>query len=94
MKEKKVRTHVIVSGRVQGVWFRAETQKAAQAHGVTGWVRNRSDGTVEAVFEGEENKVVSMLEWCKTGSPLSDVQKTDVQWKDYKGEFSQFSIVR
>ena len=94
MKEKQVRTHVIVRGRVQGVCFRAETQKVAQYHGVTGWVRNRSDGTVEAVFEGEENKVVSMLEWCKKGSPRSVVEKTDISWEDVTGEFMQFRIVR
>ncbi len=92
MKEKQVRTHVIVRGRVQGVCFRAETQKAAQYYGVTGWVRNRKDGTVEAVFEGNENSVVSMLEWCRKGPPRSLVEKTDVTWENYTGEFSQFRI--
>jgi len=94
MKEKRIRTHVIVRGRVQGVCFRAETQKAAQYYGVTGWVRNRSDGTVEAVFEGEENKVVSMLEWCKKGPPRAMVEKTDIIWEEDAGEFRQFRIVR
>lgn len=94
MKEKQVRTHVIISGRVQGVCFRAETQKAAQNYGVTGWVRNRSDGTVEAVFEGEENKIVSLLEWCRKGPPRSCVEKTDIIWEDSTGEFSGFRITR
>ncbi|MGE0087410.1 MAG: acylphosphatase [Desulfococcaceae bacterium] len=92
MTEKKLRTHVIISGRVQGVCFRAETQRAAQYYGVTGWVRNKNDGTVEAVFEGTENNIVSMLEWCKKGPSRSLVEKTDVSWEDYTGQFSQFRI--
>ena len=52
--EKQVRAHVIISGRVQGVFFRVETQRAAEQFGALGWVRNRPDGTVEAVFEGQQ----------------------------------------
>ncbi|MEE4358717.1 MAG: acylphosphatase [Desulfococcaceae bacterium] len=93
MSEKKVSAHVIISGKVQGVWFRAETQKAAQQiGGVRGWVRNKKDKTVEAVFEGDENRVVSMLEWCKKGSPLSKVEKTEVTWQEYSGTFGDFQI--
>jgi len=68
MKEK-IRVHVIISGRVQGVFFRMETSRAAERIGVSGWVRNNSDGTVEAEFEGEKQNVVSMLEWCRKGPP-------------------------
>ena len=92
MSEKKVRAHVIVSGIVQGVFFRAETMKAAHEYGVCGWVRNKSDGTVEAVFEGNENDVVSALEWCKKGSPRSNVTGVNVKWEDYQGEFSRFDV--
>ncbi|QTA83410.1 Acylphosphatase [Desulfonema limicola] len=94
MLEKKVRANVIISGKVQGVFFRAETLKAASKNNVSGWVRNKKDGTVEAVFEGKEKDVLSILEWCKTGSPHSMVKNTDVRWDDYQGEFSSFEITR
>jgi acylphosphatase len=88
----KARAHVIVSGKVQGVFFRAETQRAAEERNVTGWVRNRRDGTVEAVFEGTERSVLSMVEWCKGGSPQAVVSDVAVDWSDYKGEFNRFEI--
>ena len=89
---KDTRAHVIISGKVQGVFFRAETQRAALARGVTGWVKNRLDGTVEAVFEGPEQSVVSMVEWCKRGSPASRVEDIDVRWGKGLQEFSGFDI--
>jgi len=60
-----VRVHVIISGRVQGVFFRMETQRAARRLGVVGWVRNLPDGTVEAVLEGSRSQVDAMLDWCR-----------------------------
>jgi len=62
----KVRAHVFVSGRVQGVFFRHETRREARMRGVKGWVRNLPDGRVEAVFEGEEEAVKELIEFCKT----------------------------
>ncbi len=64
---------VIIKGRVQGVFFRVETQKAARDFNLTGYVKNRSDGSVEAVFQGDESVVKKMLEWCQTGPPASRV---------------------
>ena len=90
--EINVRAHVIISGRVQGVFFRMETQKAAQLYGVSGWVRNKADGTVEAMFEGDEKSVDLILEWCSKGSSPAKVEKTDINWKDYTGEFDEFKI--
>jgi acylphosphatase len=87
-----VRAHVIVSGRVQGVFFRAETQKAASRIGVTGWVRNRPEGTVEAVFEGESALVDQALAWCRQGSPMSKVDDVQVEWGEFSGEFESFAI--
>lgn len=68
-----VSVHVIISGRVQGVWFRAWTQKTAQGLGLTGWVRNRSDATVEAVFCGPEEVVTKMVALCHKGPVLARV---------------------
>lgn len=91
MDEKK-RAHLIIFGRVQGVFFRAETQRAANQIGASGWVRNKMDGTVEAVVEGDANKVIETIEWCKKGSPRSHVEKVDVTWQEYKNEFNGFSV--
>ena len=78
---------------LQGVFFRAETRRAAIDRNVNGWVRNRHDGSVEAVIEGEEASVTSMLEWCWKGSPLSKVQHVDIRREPYEGEFNRFEIV-
>ena len=87
-----VRAHVVITGRVQGVFFRAETQKAAMRIGVGGWVRNKSDGTVEAVFEGPESMVNQALDWCREGSPLSKVTDVAVVYETPAEEFDSFSI--
>lgn len=91
MEEKK-HVHANIIGRVQGVFFRMETRKAAELNRVTGWVRNKSDGTVEAVFEGTPENVDSVIQWCRTGPPLSKVEKVVVTDGAYTGEFSGFDI--
>jgi len=90
--EDKKKAHVIISGRVQGVFFRMETLKAAELYGVSGWVRNKADGTVEALFEGDTKNVDSILKWCRKGSPPAKVEKTVVNLEDYTGEFKGFKI--
>ncbi len=91
MKDK-VRAHTIISGRVQGVFFRMETKQAADRLGVFGWVRNRRDGTVEALFEGDRDRVDAVLEWCKEGPGHAQVSDIKLDWEDYAGEFSGFDI--
>ncbi len=90
--EKKVRAHVIITGRVQGVYYRMETKRAADKHNTLGWVRNRSDGTVEALFEGDKTEVDSTIEWCRSGPSLAQVGNVDVEWEDYANEFDRFEI--
>ena len=90
--ESNTRAHVIISGRVQGVFFRAETQRAALRLGVCGWVRNRPEGTVEAIFEGDTQIVKKAIEWCHQGSEMANVTDVVVQWQDFTGEFTDFSI--
>ena len=75
------RAHVWVSGRVQGVWYRAYTQKTARREDVRGWVRNLPDGRVEAVFEGSESAVNNMVAWCHRGSPNARVERVEVAWE-------------
>jgi acylphosphatase len=89
---EKSRCHVVVSGRVQGVCFRMETKRIAENFGVSGWVKNNRDGTVEAVFEGEKDDVFSAVEWCKKGPQGSRVIKIDIGEENYAGEFDRFDI--
>lgn len=90
---EQVRAHLIISGYVQGVFFRAYTQDKALELGLRGWVRNRFDGTVEAVFEGERNKVEEMIKWCHRGPSGARVSNVSVDWEEYKGEFRDFDIL-
>lgn len=86
------RVRVFVSGRVQGVFFRAETHRQALKLALTGWVKNRDDGKVEAVFEGSETAVTAMLEWCGKGPSLSRVTGVDIVEETPAGDFERFEI--
>lgn len=88
----KSRVHVWISGRVQGVFFRAATRSEAKSLGVTGWVRNTRDGRVEAVFEGDKDKVDKMIEFCHEGSSAASVTDVEVEWEEFKDEFSDFGV--
>jgi acylphosphatase len=81
----ETRAHVFVSGRVQGVYYRATTRDTARETGVDGWVRNLDDGRVEAVFEGQEAAVREMVDWCETGSRAAKVDAVDVEYEDPEG---------
>jgi acylphosphatase len=89
----KIKLKVIISGKVQGVFFRVNTKNKAEQFGVNGWVKNTSDGKVEAVFEGDENKIYEMIEWCSKGPSNSKVTKIDIIKKKYKNEYDNFSII-
>lgn len=82
---ERTRAHVHVSGKVQGVFYRANTRNTARKLGVDGWVRNLPDGRVEAVFEGPESDVEEMIDWCHTGSPAADVEAVDVEFEEPTG---------
>ena len=86
------RFHVRISGRVQGVFFRANTWKTARSLGLTGWVRNLPDGRVEAVFEGEEDAAEKMLAWCRSGTPPARVYRLEYENETPTGEFTAFEI--
>lgn len=88
----KRRVYVRITGYVQGVYFRAYTRDAAEQTGVTGWVRNAPDGSVEAVFEGDAHRIEMMLDWCRQGSPMSRVADVEVAEEVYTGSFDRFII--
>ncbi len=93
-EQLKVRAHVFVSGRVQGVFFRARTMQKAFDARLNGWVRNLPDGRVEAVFEGEKEAVDAMIEFCRRGPTGALVEKVKIDWEPFKDEFKTFSIRR
>ena len=88
----KARAHVFVSGRVQGIFFRSETKHKAESHNVKGWVRNLPDGRVEAVFEGKEEAVKALIEFCKRGPSGAMVTNVDLRWEKFAGEFGAFRV--
>lgn len=73
MSDDVITKHVIITGRVQGVWFRSWTKKKADKLGLNGWVKNRNDGAVEAVFSGTQQNIDAMIKACKSGPPLARV---------------------
>jgi acylphosphatase len=89
---QKGRVHVIISGYVHGVFYRASTQEMAVRLGLKGWVRNLPNGDVEAVFEGSLDKLRNAVQWCCEGPPGARVDKVDEKWLDYSGEFSGFNV--
>ncbi len=87
------RVHVLIKGRVQGVFFRAATQREAKRLGITGWVKNRPDGAIELMAEGEEDAIRELTSWANHGPSAARVDSVDVRWRGYTGEFPEFSII-
>jgi acylphosphatase len=85
MASERVRRRVIVRGNVQGVFFRDSCRREAQSRGVAGWVANRPDGAVEAVFEGEPDAVGALLSWCREGPRSADVDTVDETSEEPEG---------
>jgi len=90
---QKVRCHVRISGKVQGVGYRMETRRTAEKLGVKGWVKNRSDGTVEAVFEGSQDAVDQLIEWCYSGPPNANVKDIAKNWDEPIDNCQSFNSV-
>jgi len=89
----KTRARLIIKGIVQGVNFRYYTQREAKRNNLTGWVRNLPDGSVAALFEGEEEDVEALIQWCRHGPPSAHVTELIVQQEEFRGEFQSFSIL-
>ena len=90
--QKKARVHLIIHGYVQGIFYRASTRETALSLGLSGWVRNMTDGSVEALFEGPVENLHNAIEWCRQGPPGAKVSKIDEKWSDSKAEFDSFEI--
>lgn len=87
-----VRAHIVVSGRVQGVFYRAHTRREATHLGVTGWVKNLFDGRVEIMAEGEREQVERLIAAVKQGPPQAYVEDAEIEWLEFHGEFEDFEI--
>lgn len=94
MADDAARAHLLVSGRVQGVSFRAHTAAVARELGLVGWVRNLDDGRVEAVAEGPRDTVEAWIAWARRGPPLASVTAVDVRWEAPIGELGRFEVRR
>ena len=84
----KLRARILITGRVQGVLYRASLREEAARLGVAGWARNLRDGRVESLFEGDREAVEALIAWCRRGPPLARVERVDIEWGEYTGEFS------
>ena len=93
-REDKVRVHLRIDGRVQGIFFRASTVEQASQLGLKGWVRNCPDGSVEVVAEGMRKKIERLVSWCQHGPPGAHVYNVTLQWEDFQDEFQDFQIKR
>lgn len=90
---EKKRLHLVIEGRVQGVWFRESTRRRAGSLGVFGWVKNRPDGTVEAIMEGDADAVKSLADWCREGPPGAGVTAVHEREEPWTGEFDSFNVI-
>ena len=91
--QNKIRANITVKGKVQGVYFRQNAQRICKEYGVTGWVQNVEDGSVEATLEGTKNSVEDAIRWFKTGPPNAWVEKIELSYDNYSGEFNDFKII-
>lgn len=86
------RVHLLITGRVQGVWYRASTRAEAERLGLVGWVRNLADGRVEAMAEGERETLEQLVAWCRRGPRLASVRDVELTWDDADGTFETFNV--
>ncbi|NOZ84845.1 MAG: acylphosphatase [Deltaproteobacteria bacterium] len=86
------RVHLLIRGRVQGVWFRQSTKEQAIRLGLKGWVRNLPDGRVEAVAEGNRPELEKLIEWCRNGPPLARVDEVEVEWRKPEKDLPGFTV--
>lgn len=84
----KITRHLKIHGLVQGVYYRESLSREARAHTVTGWVRNRRDGTVEALLQGDQKAVETLIAWCRVGPGSARVERVEIE--EGQGEYSEF----
>ena len=88
----RLRAHVIVHGRVQGVFYRVTTRREAQKRKITGWIKNLSNGHVEAIFEGNKERIIEIIDFCRKGPPLAKVTTIEVYWEKITGLYDTLML--
>ena len=88
----KKQVHIVISGMVQGVFFRASASSAARSLRLNGFVRNLSNGNVEVCAEGEEEVLKKMIEWCRKGPPSARVEHVEIKWSESANRFEGFQV--
>lgn len=88
----KARARLLVIGRVQGVYYRSYTRSEAEKLGLTGWVKNNINGSVEIVAEGEKDDIEKLIVCCQKGPPSAKVTNVEIEWYQYKQEFDRFNV--
>lgn len=88
------RVHLVITGRVQGVWYRASARNEGERLGLTGFVTNRDDGGVEVIAEGPRETLEAFVAWCRRGPPAARVDDVRAEWSDGTGEFAAFAVRR
>jgi acylphosphatase len=91
-RDQRARVRMVMSGRVQGVFFRGAAAAEARALGVTGYARNLNDGSVEIVAEGERGALEVLTAWARRGPRSARVDEVAIEWSDLRGEFADFTI--
>lgn len=90
----RVRVYLFIEGKVQGVFFRQTLRNLARSLSLTGWVRNMPDGRIEAVAEGEKEKIEELVSWCHSGPPLAEVSRVQARFEPYLGGYRDYEIIR
>ena len=90
--QNKIRANIVVKGKVQGVYFRQNAQRICNEYGITGWVQNLEDGSVEATLEGNKNSVEDAISWFRVGPPNAHVERIELSYNRFSGEFQDFKI--
>ena len=88
-----MQAHLNIYGQVQGVFFRRNAKDEADRLGITGWVRNDRDGSVEVMAVGPQDKLEKFLVWCKKGPPLAQVENVELDWTDQEEDFDAFEVI-
>ena len=83
---------IVAQGKVQGVFYRSETVKAAQTLGLTGWVKNKPDGSVRIIAQGSAEELEKLVQWCRSGPPLAKVVKVEVEWEKANKNYKRFVV--
>jgi acylphosphatase len=94
MQDERARVNIVITGLVQGVFFRASTLEKAQGLNLSGWVKNQPDGSVEIIAEGERYALEDLVEWCRQGPPGAEVKDVFNRFDQFKDEFKTFTILR